>query len=461
MASDANLSNTIATKDAPVEEARSSWLAMLSWGGAVSLALHLLIAAVLIFNVNIPLPEPTQTPIEVELVPPLEPAPEVEPEAEKAPEEQAVEPEELPEPPEKPEPPEPEVTEEEVPEPAEAPLPPEPAPEQQEAPEPQEQADSVPTTLPVLQPVVEFGDKDGGSEDAPDGNSAEEVESEDLAKPDVTEPDVVEPEPELAGSEEVTAEELETSESEAEQAEVTETEPEEAEAEVAETEAEPEIEDAADAPEVSELSEEPPVEDAAANPSDDADASDPETVVLAEPDPLGDVATDAAPVVEDFGVVGKIETKAAPSPKPPAPKRDAPTKRTAKSQQSPRSGNKPPLARARQLFSRDILGDTRAQTAMNGMPAEQRLNLLCMTELKAQLTNFDPSRPPDMLPSFRPSPGTVLEPGRAAYRSRGVWYDLGFRCKTDQGVRRVETFSFRIGPPIPRSQWSERGLPSF
>ncbi|MCA1299026.1 DUF930 domain-containing protein, partial [Stappia indica] len=119
----------------------------------------------------------------------------------------------------------------------------------------------------------------------------------------------------------------------------------------------------------------------------------------------------------------------------------------------------PRLAGARELFSSRILGDSRARTAMAGLSGPQRLNLLCVTELRAQIRDLYPDRPPEILPSFRPQAGTVLAPVRAAYRSRGMWYDLDFRCETDPAVTRVERFSFRVGAPVPRSQWAARGFP--
>ncbi|PVB59805.1 hypothetical protein DCO57_20565 [Labrenzia sp. 011] len=97
---------------------------------------------------------------------------------------------------------------------------------------------------------------------------------------------------------------------------------------------------------------------------------------------------------------------------------------------------------------------------MKGMSQGERLNLLCMTELRAQLTVVSPA-PPELLPSFRPQPGTVLEPRRAAFRGLGRWFDVAFRCETDSDVTRVENFSFKIGPEIPQSQWLERGLTGF
>ena len=97
---------------------------------------------------------------------------------------------------------------------------------------------------------------------------------------------------------------------------------------------------------------------------------------------------------------------------------------------------------------------------MRGMPPGQRLNLLCMTELRAQLAAAS-SVPPELLPSFRGLSGSVLEPRNAAFRSLGRWFDVAFRCETDSGVTRVERFSFKIGNEIPQSQWLSRGLSQF
>jgi type IV secretory pathway VirB10-like protein len=103
------------------------------WGVVVSIAVHAVIAAILL--VRLPLPDLTplaEESVSVELVPPPE---------EKAPAEPA---------------PEQEPTEAEKPPPPEEPPPAEPQ-EEQAAMEP---ADRVP--IPVLRPVLEFGDKDSG-----------------------------------------------------------------------------------------------------------------------------------------------------------------------------------------------------------------------------------------------------------------------------------------------------------
>lgn len=114
---------------------------------------------------------------------------------------------------------------------------------------------------------------------------------------------------------------------------------------------------------------------------------------------------------------------------------------------------------ATRLFSREISDDPRMRTAMNGMPHAARVDLLCMTELRAQLRVATPPYHADLLPSFRLESGTVLEPRRAAFRAGGQWYDLAFRCELNTQVTRVERFTFRVGAPVPRSEWSARGFP--
>lgn len=114
---------------------------------------------------------------------------------------------------------------------------------------------------------------------------------------------------------------------------------------------------------------------------------------------------------------------------------------------------------ATRLFSREISDDPRMRTAMNGMPHSARVDLLCMTELRAQLRVATPPYHADLLPSFRLESGTVLEPRRAAFRAGGQWYDLAFRCELNTQVTRVERFTFRVGAPVPRADWSSRGFP--
>ncbi len=119
------------------------------------------------------------------------------------------------------------------------------------------------------------------------------------------------------------------------------------------------------------------------------------------------------------------------------------------------------LPSAEELFSDTMLESPRVQTAMNGMSRSERANLLCVTEMRGQLMASSPPYPPEMLPSFNLPQGTVLAPDQAAFRSQGQWYDFAFRCEVNEDVTKVVNFSYRVGAPIPRDQWSARGFPSF
>jgi hypothetical protein len=128
------------------------------YGGtlAASFAVHALAAALLIFGLPVSLPESDAPPaINVDLVPPPEPAAEAKPEPP------------APEPP-APEPPAPEPPAPEPPVQAEPPPPP-PAAETraQQSPE-----------IEVLNPVYQYGEKDAGPADATDGNAAQDSPAE-------------------------------------------------------------------------------------------------------------------------------------------------------------------------------------------------------------------------------------------------------------------------------------------
>ncbi len=176
----------------------------LGGGFAVSLLLHGLAVAVFLMSFDNPvdLGEQEQA-IEVTLVaPPEEPEPEPTPEAAEEPQEEPAEPE-APEPP-----PEPEAEAQPVPEPqpeAEPPAPePQPEPVQQPpVPEP-ELPDAASAPIPVLRPVVRFGERDSGPElsrgTEAEADAAEEAQAEEQADetadaaPTVVQPEITLPE---------------------------------------------------------------------------------------------------------------------------------------------------------------------------------------------------------------------------------------------------------------------------
>lgn len=413
MASDPPTLPVIETVPDPKDRIPYSGGRLWRWGIAFSLALHALVAAGLYFNPDHFESAPAETQIPVVLVPPFElEAPELEaPELEPAPEEEETAPPEEP-----PAPPEP-AEEETVP--AEEP----PAVTAEEAAEAQ---------LPVLQPVVEFGETDSGAEISQDGNAAEEASDEADAEPEeapVEQEQEQEQAEEDAESEQPVAEQSVPDQPIDEQpvAEPSAEEPEQVERE----------EPVPDEPEPEEPGSEEPV-------SDVDEASETQ---IEEPEILAG----------DIGVVGPIVTASAPTPKPEPELAPLRNPATGSGNGVAQAGD---LTEAKRLFSNSLLDDPQARTAMAGMGPGRRLNLLCMTELRAQLGQGSLPYHPDILPSFRPRGGTVLDYKRVAFRSWGLWYDVAFRCQADDAITKVRKFSHRVIGPVPRHQWIDRGFPS-
>lgn len=403
----------------------------------VSLVLHALASLLLIGGVDWQMSAPGSTPIDVELVV----VPEAEtPEAEQSvPDEEPVAP--LPPPPARPE------TE------------PDPEPEPAPSPEIADTQDEPEPPVPVVQAVDEFAEnptapapeetqenrppepadvaeapEEAAYPDTPAETSTDEVRPED--QPTETEADA-----DVPSADEETREETETPET----AEKDLLETDEAVDDTGENEepgaAETQLE-AAEGPDTNVLTPE-------ASDTGEADAG-------TEADANVGEADDLAP--QDFGVVGPLVTAARPVAKPPA-RRSSP-RQVDPPAGSPASGGAASLPPVARILTGDVLPDARMRAALASLPPGQRLNLLCMTELRQQLNANTPPYLPDLMPSLRPRGGTVLDPGGwVAFRSFGQWFDVAFRCETDEGIRRVERFSFRVGAPIPRSQWGARRLP--
>ncbi|MER9211440.1 DUF930 domain-containing protein [Mesorhizobium sp. M0663] len=118
------------------------------------------------------------------------------------------------------------------------------------------------------------------------------------------------------------------------------------------------------------------------------------------------------------------------------------------------------LQEAKRLFSKSATGDPVATTAMKNVPRAVRIGQLCNTELAQQLVHASPPYFPNSLLEYRLKAGTVMNVASAPFPANGQWYDLSFRCEVDPDATRVVSFAFRVGNPVPRSEWKRRGLPA-
>lgn len=117
------------------------------------------------------------------------------------------------------------------------------------------------------------------------------------------------------------------------------------------------------------------------------------------------------------------------------------------------------LVEAKILFSQETTNDINAMLAMGSMSRGERAGQLCVTELHEQLRHASPSYVPDMLPREQLQQGSVLADAKAAFASGSQWYDLSYRCEVDEKATKVVAFAFRVGNPVPPSDWKSRGLP--
>ncbi|OAP36900.1 peptidase [Sinorhizobium glycinis] len=121
------------------------------------------------------------------------------------------------------------------------------------------------------------------------------------------------------------------------------------------------------------------------------------------------------------------------------------------------------LVEAKQLYSRDALSDPRVKQAIGRLPPKRRIVQLCTIEALEQVRRQRPDAFPDMLVPFGPVGGIVsassLSANGGAYRSRGKWYGIDFKCEVNAETTSVASFSFAVGGAIPKSEWSARQLP--
>lgn len=303
----------------------------------------------------------------------------------------------------------------------------------------QKAEESLPEEKPVVEPPEPEPEPEASTPSEPEVAQEEPAPQEPAAQPLAIHTPVTEFAEEDTGpttEEEQQEAELPT-EGDADASEVAEVQPAE-ETPTDEPATEPESEETAEAVDQTGLPDE--------NLPEDGEVTSDETIE----DPAETELTEAEEV--GTGVVGPIVTNALP-PKKPAARRGVPS--------TAQAGPPRPLQQARQLYSGDLRDDPRTRLAMNRMTKGERLVLLCRSELQAQLAAANPPRPPDILPSPKPREATTLEIARVAFRSRGLWYDVAFKCSTNALVTRVTSFSLKVGDPVPRSEWGARGFPSF
>ncbi len=159
------------------------------------------------------------------------------------------------------------------------------------------------------------------------------------------------------------------------------------------------------------------------------------TVANASPEPNGSPAD-----MSDKTVTGTEQVK------PPEQKAPETPKEVAKNND---------LTNAKTLFSSTEDGNSIAQAAVDGLPRNKRVAVLCANELRAQLTYGSPSYRPYALPQYGLRVGNLLDIDDAAFGTAKGWYHVRFRCEVDTDATKVVSFAHEVGGLIPRSQYEK------
>lgn len=118
------------------------------------------------------------------------------------------------------------------------------------------------------------------------------------------------------------------------------------------------------------------------------------------------------------------------------------------------------LERARKIYSKDALNNPRVKQALGKLPLRDRLVQICGIEALEQVRNHRSGSFPDML---APDGGIVAQNSftirDGAFRSKGTWYSIDFRCQVGDDAMEIKDFSYAIGKAVPRTEWNSRQLP--
>ena len=177
---------------------------------------------------------------------------------------------------------------------------------------------------------------------------------------------------------------------------------------------------------------------------------------------------EAAPQAEtsvDVELLTPREFEAMSQPRPiEAPPRGPPDQRQSVEAAPPAEPGG--MVKANRMMATDALAHPLSRQTRETLPllaADERVEQLCgleaMSQIHAWKSDFEPDRVTAYAKAATMSAGRALIADGAAFRSKRRWYDLRFRCELGPDQAAIVAFEFRVGEPVPRSQWAKLGLP--
>lgn len=103
--------------------------------------------------------------------------------------------------------------------------------------------------------------------------------------------------------------------------------------------------------------------------------------------------------------------------------------------------------------------DQRIVSQLQKLDPETRLEQRCDMESLERIAKGGNGFKPDKVVAYTFSDpvhgeNSIEAPG-AAFRSKGEWYRLSYKCRTGPRHLDVKMFDYKIGEQVPRDEWSE------
>ena len=124
-----------------------------------------------------------------------------------------------------------------------------------------------------------------------------------------------------------------------------------------------------------------------------------------------------------------------------------------------------PWRRATQMLSASELANPKNRSVapkLSRVEPNTAREQICDFEAILQIGRIETDFTPDSVVAYamqetRTSQDLIVADG-AAFRSRGRWYNLKFKCRISARQQRVLAFEFVVGDAVPRAEWSEHAL---
>jgi hypothetical protein len=124
-----------------------------------------------------------------------------------------------------------------------------------------------------------------------------------------------------------------------------------------------------------------------------------------------------------------------------------------------------PWRRATQMLSASALADPKNKSVapkLARVEPKTALEQICDFEAILQIGRIETDFASDAVVAYAmrdtlTSKDLIVADG-AAFRSRGRWYNLKFKCKISARQQRVLSFEFEVGEAVPRADWSANAL---